>query len=83
MNLQPFDLFFIAFTFAMFLLTVVLSNVLFKQDKKIQLGDTSEETRQYRKDIARMRRILVIVFAVLIVIYGMYHYSQGFINAKH
>lgn len=76
--LQPFDLFFIAFTFAMFLLTVILSNVLFKIDKKITLGDTSEETKSYRKEIVTMRRILVIVFAVLIVVYGMYHYSQRY-----
>jgi hypothetical protein len=80
MNLQPFDLFFISFTLAMFLLTVVLSNVLFKQEKKVQLGDTSEETRKYIKDIKRMRKILVIVFATLIVIYGMYHYSQSFVK---
>jgi hypothetical protein len=80
MNLEPFDLFFIAFTFAMFLLSVILSNVLFKIDKKITLGDLSEETKQYRKDIHRMRKILVLVFAALIVVYGAYYYSQGFVG---
>jgi hypothetical protein len=78
--LQPFDLFFISFTLAMFGLTVILSNVLFKIDKKITLGDTTEETKQYRKDIARMRKILVLVFGILIVVYGMYHYSQGYLK---
>jgi hypothetical protein len=78
MPFQPFDLFFIAFTLAMFLLSIILSNVLFKIDKKITLGDDSEETRQYRKDIARMRKVLVIIFAVLIVVYGAYHYSLRF-----
>jgi hypothetical protein len=79
-NLEPFDLFFIAFSLAMFLLTVILSNVLYKQDKKIQLGDTSGETKQYRKDIARMRKILFVIFGVLIVVYGMYHYSMTFVS---
>jgi hypothetical protein len=45
MSLQPFDLFFIAITLAMFLLTVILSNALFNVDKKIKLGDTTEETK--------------------------------------
>jgi hypothetical protein len=80
MFLQPFDLFFIAFTLAMFMLTVVLSNVLFKQEKKVQLGDTSEETRKYIRDIRRMRRILVVVFAVLILVYAMYHYSKQYVK---
>ena len=78
MPIQPFDLFFIAFTLAMFFLSVILSNVLFKVDKKITLGDTSEETRRYRKDIARMRNFLIILFVLLIVLYGSYHYSLRF-----
>lgn len=59
----------------MFLLTVILSNALFNVDKKIKLGDTTEETKKYRKEINLMRKILVYIFAILIVIYGSYHYS--------
>jgi hypothetical protein len=78
--MQPFDLFFGAFAFAMFMLTVILSNVIFKQEKKVTLGDDSEETRKYIRDIRRMRTFLFVLFGILIAIYGMYHYSQGFVK---
>jgi hypothetical protein len=79
-NIDPFDLFFGAFAFAMFLLTVILSNVIFKQEKKVTLGDNTEETRKYIKDIKRMRTFLFVLFGILIAIYGMYHYSQKFVK---
>ena len=69
-----------AFTFAMFMLTIILSNVIFKQEKKVTLGDTSDETKKYIRDIKRMRTFLFVLFGLLIALYGMYHYSQGYVK---